>query len=67
MNLTIGECYAVLLTNGAVVQFRFLGCDGNGQVVIEVPPGTGNRVPFNSVVTSYQAYWPIPAPQNQKG
>ena len=62
MNLTLGNCYAVLLANGEVVHFRFEGCNANGQVVIEVPPGSGNKVPLNNVITAYKAYWSLPDP-----
>lgn len=62
MQLTIGKCYAVLLANKNVIEFRFEGVDQNGQVIIESPPGSGNRVPFHSVIGAYTAYWEIPCP-----
>ena len=47
MHLGLGLCYAVLLTNGTVVQFRFNGGAGpNGTIVGETPPGSGNQVPL---------------------
>jgi hypothetical protein len=62
MQLALGLCYAVLLANGNVVQFRFTGQNANGQVIIEVPPGSGNIVPFYNTIGAYIAYWQIPCP-----
>ena len=45
MHLALGLCYAVLLADGTVVEFRFLGNAGpKGQIVGESPSGSGTQV-----------------------
>lgn len=63
MNLSIGLCYAVELTNGSVVKFRFLGQDKNGKVVVETPPGSGKQEDLMTLIQGgYLAYWEINCP-----
>jgi len=63
MHLALGLCYAVLLADGTVVEFRFLGNAGpKGQIVGESPPGSGTQVDLLQLLRGYKAYWEIKCP-----
>jgi hypothetical protein len=53
MHLALGLCYAVLLADGTVVEFRFLGNAGpKGQIVGESPSGSGTQVDLLQLLSS---------------
>ncbi len=60
MYLIIGKTYTALHCQGKIIRFKFEGCDENGTVIIEIPPGSGERVRFESVFPSpgsWLCYW----------
>ena len=64
MRLGIGLCYAVLMADGSVVTFRFLGQDARGTVLAESPPGSGTHIDLLSLLNEgYMAYWEIDCPK----
>jgi len=63
MRLGLGLCYAVLMADGSVVQFRFVGQNDKGVVIAEQPPGSGNMIDLMSLFNrGYKAYWEIECP-----
>jgi hypothetical protein len=52
MELEIGSCYEVELTDNSIVRFRFFGDDdeGEGLSKIEVPPGSNNFTTYEELI-----------------
>jgi hypothetical protein len=50
MTFQPGSCYEVTFTDGSSVVFRYFGPNSTGQQTIEVPPGSGDRDAFESLV-----------------
>jgi hypothetical protein len=62
MKLGLGLCYAVLLSDGTVVEFRLTGSKG-GKVLVEVPPGSGKQADLYGILNKgVLAYWEIECP-----
>lgn len=59
MFLSIDKCYAVMFEDGVIARFRFKGCNEDGQVMIELPPG--NQIPFYDLLGTkkWLLYWEI--------
>jgi len=61
MFLELDLCYAVLLTTGVVVRFRFVGNDAQTGDLIVIPFGSTERVNLFTVIAGgFHAYNEIP-------
>ncbi len=55
----LGCCYEVTLADGSKVVFRVVG---GAPLQVEVPPGSGKRVSFDSLFTTYLEIRKVPCP-----
>ena len=55
----LGCCYKVTLEDGSKVVFRVIG---GSPLQVEVPPGSGKRVSFDSLFAMYREIGKVPCP-----
>ena len=55
----IGCCYEVTLEDGSKVVFRVIG---GSPLQVEVPPGSGSQVRFDSLFSMYREIRKVPCP-----